>query len=136
MSSPLYQAVNAGPTDGSDISIDPSLTRGDSFKGAKEEIFATDGFDIDSDTSLDDHMYKKFSTTDGLVFVGLSAVSLGLGNSLDSMSTLSMFHPFLLVCGLEVCADKIGIFYTLVVISFTQAAGTTFGFASLFGMTS
>ena len=124
MSSHLYQAVDVHP----EISIDASLTF-----NAQPKASHIDEYDTDTDGPLDDHTYKKFSMTDGLVFLCLSAVSLGLGNSLDSLSTLSMFHPFLLVCGLEVCADKLGIFYTLFLILLTQAAGTTFGFASLFG---
>ena len=82
---------------------------------------------------IDTHIYKKFSKWDGYGFVCMSAVALGLGNSLDSMSTLSMFHPFLLVCGAEISSDKIGIRNTIILITFTQAAGTVLGFASLFG---
>ena len=122
---------------GFDISIDASPTRDERLKGEypHEGALSLDDYDTDADSPLDDHIYKKFSKMDGLIFVALSAISLGLGNSLDSMSTLSMFHPFLLVCGLEVCADKLGIFHTMIIILLTQAAGMTFGFASLFGMT-
>ena len=131
----MYQAVDIDPDYGLDFSINASLTHGERLREEHypKGALSLDDYDTDAESPPDDHMYKKFTRMDGLVFVALSAVSLGLGNSLDSMSTLSMFHPFLLVCGLEVCADKLGIFYTLIFILLTQAAGTTLGFASLFG---
>lgn len=93
--------------------LDDSITLGNSEIVQHVDLNANED-DIRDEVeskSIDTHVYKRFNTLQGVTFICMSALCSGLGNSLDSMSTLSMFHPFCLIVGLEVSAGSVEAFY-------------------------
>jgi len=84
-----------------------------------------------SDEHNETYKYKGFSSFTGVVFIVASAVALGLGNSLDPLSTMAMIHPFFLISGFEISIAKLGLGWAIVAVLVTHSAGFAFGFSGL-----
>jgi hypothetical protein len=75
------------------------------------------GYDVlprNKEPSSDEvYKYQSFSSLSGVLFIIASAIALGLGNSLDPLSTMALIHPFLLITGFEISNAKFGLFWTI-----------------------
>jgi apolipoprotein N-acyltransferase len=71
----------------------------------------------------------------GILWILLSTLCCGFGNSLEPVTILAWFHPYCLILGLEAftLTQWSHVLYVIFFITSTQAIGFTIGFSTIFG---